>query len=183
LLSFVLDEVRRIDRLVVDILDYVRPSHREHEQVDLRDVLARAGEALAITMTEKNIDLDRIAGDVPLLMEGDRDQLYQVILNLLLNAIDAMPEGGRIVISGEARAGTLNLSIADSGSGIEPDAIDRIFDPFFTTKARGTGLGLAKVQAIVVNHGGTVSVMSSPMGTTFLLSFPAFSSTEASHAA
>ncbi len=183
LLSFVLDEVRRIDRLVVDILDYVRPSHREHEQVDLRDVLARAGEALAITMTEKNIDLDRIAGDVPLLMEGDRDQLYQVILNLLLNAIDAMQEGGRIAISGEAKAGMLNLSIADSGSGIEPEAIERIFDPFFTTKARGTGLGLAKVQAIVVNHGGTVSVTSSPMGTTFLLCFPAFSPARASHAA
>jgi signal transduction histidine kinase len=183
LLSFVLDEVRRIDRLVADILDYARPSHRTREKVDLHDIVGRAGEALAITMSEKNVGLDRIGGDVPLIVEGDRDQLYQVILNLLLNAVDAMPEGGRIAISGETKAGMLHLSIADTGSGIEPEAIERIFDPFFTTKARGTGLGLAKVQAIMANHGGTVSVTSSPMGTTFLLSFSEFSPTGASHAA
>jgi signal transduction histidine kinase len=110
-------------------------------------------------------------------LQGDRNQLAQVLLNLLTNACDAMPEGGEIRIRTEYDASThhLILSVSDTGVGIPQEIRSRIFEPFFTTKppGRGIGLGLALVAEIVHAHGGEVKVHSVPgQGTTFVLSFP-----------
>ena len=109
-------------------------------------------------------------------MLGDRDRLEQLFLNLIVNAADAMGQGGRLTVTARAApSGEIEIAFQDTGHGIEPDAIDRIFEPFFTTKDRGkgTGLGLVVSQTIVRDHHGSIEVESDVgKGTRFLLRFP-----------
>ena len=116
-------------------------------------------------------------------IRGDSGKIEQVLLNLIMNANDAMPEGGRItittcnVVPPEARIGEyISIAIADSGIGMEQDLIEHIFDPFFTTKGRkGTGLGLQIVKQIIEDHGGWIEVFSElKKGTTFKIFLPVF---------
>jgi signal transduction histidine kinase len=103
----------------------------------------------------------------------DPEQVKQVLLNILLNGIQAQAAGGEIIIHTFAQMGEVAISIQDSGPGIEPEYLDRIFDPFFTTKREGTGLGLAISYQLVRNNGGRIRVTSSPgQGACFLISFP-----------
>jgi signal transduction histidine kinase len=106
---------------------------------------------------------------------GDAATLHQVLMNLLTNAREAMPNGGQISIetAPAERPGWIRLLVADTGAGIPAEDVSRIFDPFFTTKRTGTGLGLSVTYGIIQEHGGTVDVQSRPgAGTTFILSFP-----------
>ncbi|MGB0084402.1 MAG: HAMP domain-containing sensor histidine kinase [Rhodomicrobiaceae bacterium] len=170
LIGFVLEEVRRIDRLIQDILDYVRPRELEREALDLRDILAHVAEAARPALAERGIEDDVVACADPLAVLGDRDRLHQAFLNLVLNAMDAMPEGGRLRIVEERQQGMAKISIADQGVGMSEEVRRRAFDPFFTTKTKGAGLGLAKVQAIIGDHGGSISCESAPgYGTTFTI--------------
>ena len=111
----------------------------------------------------------------PLLVRGVAADLREIAMNLILNAVDAMPEGGRLLLRGIARDGAVIVTCQDSGLGMTPDVLARIFDPFFTTKGRhGAGLGLPIVKDVVVRHGGEVRVASEPgAGTTFTLLLPA----------
>jgi signal transduction histidine kinase len=103
----------------------------------------------------------------------DPEQVKQVLLNILLNGIQAQPAGGKVIIHTFVGMGEMVISIQDSGPGIEPEYLDRIFDPFFTTKREGTGLGLAISYQLVRNNGGRIHVTSSPgQGACFLISFP-----------
>ncbi|HEY7646202.1 MAG TPA: ATP-binding protein [Hyphomicrobiales bacterium] len=170
LLGFVLEEVRRIDNLVQDILDYVRPREVQHESIDLRDVVSNVAEATRPALAERGIDEVLVPCADPLTVIGDRDRLHQALLNLVLNAMDAMPEGGRLRIVQERRDGLATISIADQGVGMTDEVRQRAFDPFFTTKTRGAGLGLAKVQTIIGDHGGSITCDTAPgRGTTFTI--------------
>jgi signal transduction histidine kinase len=91
---------------------------------------------------------------------GDREKLKQVIINLVVNALEAMRDGGTLVARVACEAGRVSVAIADTGAGIEPKLVDKVFDPFFTTKEGGTGLGLSIVRKIVDQHGGTVRIDS-----------------------
>jgi len=105
----------------------------------------------------------------------DEDLLRQVLLNLILNAIDAMPEGGRLCVSAaapEQPSEALILTVSDTGPGIPSDIVPRLFDPFFTTKDKGTGLGLSIVQNAVAAHGGTIRVKTDSHGTAFIVHLP-----------
>src|SRR3954449_10322298 len=107
---------------------------------------------------------------------ADRAQLEQVIINLAINACDAMPDGGTLAIETSCGEGLVKLAVSDTGTGIDPEVLERIFEPFYTTKdvGFGTGLGLATVHGIVVQSGGRVDVTSRPgMGSTFTVRFPA----------
>lgn len=170
MIGFVLEEVRRIDNLIQDILDYVRPRELLHEAIDLRDVVSNVAEATRPALAERGIHEVVIACADPLTVMGDRDRLHQALLNLVLNAMDAMPDGGRLRIVQERRNGQAKVSIADEGIGMSDEVRQRAFDPFFTTKTRGAGLGLAKVQTIVRDHGGSITCDTSPgRGTTFTI--------------
>ena len=170
MIGFVLEEVRRIDNLIQDILDYVRPRDMERETLDLRDVLAHVAEAARPALAERGIKDDVVACAAPLSMLGDRDRLHQAFLNLVLNAMDAMPDGGELRIVEECDAGMAKISVADRGIGMPEHVRLRAFDPFFTTKTRGSGLGLAKVQAIIGDHGGSIICESKlGEGTTFTI--------------
>jgi two-component system sensor histidine kinase HydH len=120
----------------------------------------------------KDVHFRRRAVDLPLLL-CDREQIAQVILNLTMNAVQAMPQGGEVVLSARTEADGLLVEVKDEGQGIAPEDLDKIFDPFFTTKDTGTGLGLSVVHQIVGQHGGSVTAARNPdRGMTFSLYFP-----------
>ena len=181
---------RKGAEMVRQVLTFARGVEGQRVPVDIPS-LVREVEKLVNDTFLKSIEVSaRVAPDLPLVL-GDRTQLHQVLLNLCVNARDAMPEGGtlRIVadrqevdaryaaINPDARVGTyVTVEVADSGHGMTPDVVDRIFDPFFTTKeqGKGTGLGLSTSLAIVKGHGGFFRVRSTPgSGSQFMILLPA----------
>ncbi|HVZ34758.1 MAG TPA: ATP-binding protein, partial [Polyangiaceae bacterium] len=114
------------------------------------------------------IDLKLELAGGTLLVEADPEQINRALQNLVLNAIDAMPEGGALTLRTQARGGGGALEVADTGQGLTPEECERLFTPYYTSKAHGTGLGLAIVQSVVSDHKGRISVVSAPgKGTTF----------------
>ena len=119
---------------------------------------------LAQARVQAVTDLDPAVGT----MRADPEQMTRVLRNLVLNAIDAMPEGGTLTVRTAAVAGAVRLEIADTGQGLTPEECARLFTPYYTTKTHGTGLGLAIVQSVVSDHGGRISVESEKgRGSTF----------------
>jgi two-component system sensor histidine kinase AtoS len=166
----------RVARIVQGLLSFARQSGRSRGPVDLNqivdDTLLLVGtQASHTTLTMAR----RLAPGLPLI-EGDATALQQVVMNLVLNARDAMAGRGEILVETDLIAGPpahVRLTVRDTGPGISAEVLPRIFDPFFTTKPGGTGLGLSISYGIVRDHGGTVDVHSEPgRGTTFVLSFP-----------
>jgi signal transduction histidine kinase len=101
-------------------------------------------------------------------VQADPEQMTRVLRNLILNAIDAMPQGGSLAVRTAALEAGVRLEVSDTGQGLSPEECERLFTPYYTTKTHGTGLGLAIVQSVVSDHGGRISVESTPgKGTTF----------------
>jgi signal transduction histidine kinase len=104
---------------------------------------------------------------------ADPDLLHRALSNLVLNAMDAMPNGGALTLRTRREDGKVVIEVADTGSGLTPEECERIFTPYYTSKQHGTGLGLAIVQSVVTDHGGRISVRSEPgRGTTFAIELP-----------
>ncbi len=167
-------QIRRGAALARQLLLFSRRGEARKERVDLGSLLEEDVRLLRRLLPE-NIALEvrRPGESVP--VEVDPVQVEQVLMNLVVNARDAMPEGGRLEIALERRRDRAVVTVADTGHGIPPEIRDRIFEPFFTTKehGRGTGLGLAVVHGVITSHGGTVSVQSEPgRGTTFTVELP-----------
>ncbi|EYF08412.1 hybrid sensor histidine kinase/response regulator [Chondromyces apiculatus] len=157
-------EIARLGRLLGEFLELARPRAPLREPVDLTRVVSEVLELEAEACARGRVEVVRdFDGDCWTL--GDVEKLKQVVLNLVMNALDAMPEGGtiRAVTRGEAQE--VWLSIGDTGTGISATILAEIFDPFFTTKPGGTGLGLAIVRKIVDQHGGRVVVVGQEEGT------------------
>ncbi len=167
---------QRVARTARGLLSFVRQSPGQRGPVDLNrvveDALLLVGKQMSRDHVEIDTTLDR---RLPPLL-GDADALQQVLVNLLINARDAVAERGEVRIEtglSPGRPGWIRLLVKDNGPGIRPEDVSRIFDPFFTTKPQGTGLGLSISHGIVHEHGGTIDVQSAPAtGTTFILSFP-----------
>lgn len=163
-------DCQRIDRIVRGLLDYSRPRSYDVEVVDMVDVASGAIELLAQQGIFKSIELSTVFDDDLPDVLADPHQLQQVMINLIINARDAMPDGGRLVIrlkpenSDESalKLDSVRLDVLDSGEGIAPEHIPNLFEPFFTTKqpGKGTGLGLAMVARIVQGFNGSISVQS-----------------------
>ncbi len=166
-------ECARLNRLLTSLLDFARPRRPEWRDVDLSHVLGTVLDLVSHSAGKGIHFHTEIRPDVPRLL-GDEEQLTQVILNLTLNAAQAMPGGGNVWLTSRPEKDGTIIEIRDEGPGIPAGDLEKIFDPFFTTKDAGTGLGLSVVHQIVTQHGGVVSVMSKPgRGTTFSLYFPA----------
>jgi signal transduction histidine kinase len=164
------DEARQCQRIVQGLLDLARPPKLQLGDVDLADIAREAVERLREAGKLAGRDVVAPPADATLPAHGDEARLRQVVTNLIVNAVEATPENGRVTI--DAASG--GLRVADTGPGIPADVLPRIFDPFFTTKTGGTGLGLAIVHAIVDAHGGKIDVDSRPgAGTTMTLRIPA----------
>jgi signal transduction histidine kinase len=152
-----------LDATVNDLLNFT--SHREPQwrSFIVQDLVTEIFDALAPQLEAQGID---VSIDVPpnTVVTADRDMLRRAVLNLVLNAVDAMPQGGELVVTSYHNGGRLELEIADSGPGLSPDQLQRVFEPFYTTKSTGTGLGLSIVQRIAEAHGGRVTALNCPQG-------------------
>lgn len=153
-------EVDRLNRVITDLLGLSKPGDANLKPVDLKNVIFHVLRLIRQNASSKNIILDsRIAPFVPLVM-ADMEKLSQAILNLCLNSIEAMPEGGRLTIALAGGKKRVCLMVWDTGKGIPPEIKDRIFDPYFTTKNSGTGLGLPMAHKLVKAHHGQMDVSS-----------------------
>ena len=173
----VVQAAERASRLVRELRHLVRPTPSEPRRVDLHQVISEVVDLLRpLAHNKVSIHLDLRAPEA--VVKADPEQMHQMLLNLLLNARDAMPEGGVLTVETAASEppGRLSITVRDTGCGIAPEDLSRIFEPFFTTRKAqgGTGLGLAIVARIVKKHGGTISVESTPgRGSAFRVSLPA----------
>jgi signal transduction histidine kinase len=183
-LLLVKDEIRRLDHILEDFLQFARPREFVPRPVELGQAVARVLDLLEGEAERRSIRLERELTGEPgsTLVAGEEERLRQVLVNLTLNAIEATPDGGLVKVrcgpeaadAGMEEGGPgVGVVIDDSGPGVPEAARDRIFEPFFTTKAKGSGLGLSIVHAIVSQHGGTVAVEAAPGGgARFLLRLP-----------
>ena len=180
-LEIVNTEVRRIRGIVDNFLRFARPTSLVLGEVKLDEVVRHIVELVKYEAQERGVE---IAVDFPTDLPdvwGDETQLGQIFLNLMINAVQAMPEGGTLRILGKngtaAGRSTIDVSVTDTGVGITKADLSKVFEPFFSTKPSGNGLGLAIAYRIVEDHHGTIRVTSQEgVGTTFALSFPAVSS-------
>ena len=177
LVEIVLRESERLNRLITDFLDYARPAPLT--LVDL-DVARLVEEVLVLLEHRRAPDgpkvvkvVNEIAGPLP--VRADPQLLRQVLWNLCLNAVQAMPDGGELRVGGRRHdAGWIRVWVADTGSGIAEEDKPHVFEPFYSTKPTGTGLGLASVDRIIQDHGGQIEAHSRPgEGTVMTLTLPA----------
>jgi two-component system, NtrC family, sensor kinase len=167
-------QLQRIERTIRELIDFSRPASTAVTRVRISDVVDEAlGIAKYYQRTKQRTITTVVPADSPA-VTGVRDYLTQVVLNLVLNAIDATDDQGRIQVAARAEEGWLVLTIEDDGRGISIADRCRLFQPFFTTKAHGTGLGLFVSRQILEDHAGTLSCQSeSGRGSTFFVRIPA----------
>lgn len=177
-LEILLKETDRLNRVVEEFLHFARPVPTTLGTCDLKAELAGVVKLIEHDARNHHVGIELKSADLPD-VTGDCERLRQVFLNLLLNAIQSMPQGGSLVITprllppqGEKGA-EVELRFSDTGIGIAPDDLPHVFEPFFTTRPGGTGLGLAVTQKIVESHDGGIEVESVPgKGTTFVVKLP-----------
>jgi two-component system NtrC family sensor kinase len=182
-LTLIADETARCAQIVNGLLDFARQTPSQSAPCDINDIIERTLQLLEKQASVRNIRIVKtLDGSLPLI-PVDKNKIQQVFSNLTLNACEAMPRGGTLVItSRRSRDGTgLEIAFTDTGVGIAPDHMTKIFDPFFTTKHFGTGLGLAISYGIVRQRGGTIDVQSElGRGSTFTVRIPLDSGPEKS---
>jgi PAS domain S-box-containing protein len=166
-------QIDRIGRIVRNVSHL---SHNRTEGWGTVDVNSVAGEAMSLVRMDtraRNMEfIERLQSGLPL-VRGARDQLLQVMINLLLNGIEAMPEGGSLEVATSAAERHVKIVVSDSGAGMDESVRQRLFEPFFTTKPEGTGLGLSICYSLVHAHGGSIDVASSSGGSRFTIHLPA----------
>jgi two-component system, NtrC family, sensor histidine kinase HydH len=166
-------EVRRLEHFLEELRDFTRPVHASKQEVDLNEVIRETEALMSEAAREKEITLeDRLDPRLPR-VEADPNQMIQVLLNLIKNALEATDTNGTIRLATEARDGQVWLSVQDTGRGMPGEVLDKIFHPFFTTKEKGTGLGLAVIHKIITDHHGTITVESAAgRGSIFTVKLP-----------
>ncbi len=174
LTAIIVQETRRLDRIVTEFLDFARPQKMRFAPAAVGELLNRALAFMEPEFSKAGITIER-AIEAAVTATVDSDHLYQAILNILVNAVHAMPEGGVLTVRlvSERRTRSLKIEIADTGQGMSEEVLGQIFTPFFTRKNRGTGLGLAIVKNIVESHLGQIEVDSTEgQGTVFTIRLP-----------
>ena len=168
-------ELNRSTKLIRNLLDFARQSPPTLWEVDLNEIVSRAFDLAAHLAELQHIQvIKELSPTIPRLV-ADFDQIQQVCTNLIMNAIQAMPEGGRLTLrTSTSSDGQVKLAVQDTGCGISPENMSRLFTPFFSTKGKkGVGLGLAVSHGIVQRHGGRIDVQSKvEEGTTFTVYLP-----------
>jgi signal transduction histidine kinase len=173
--------VKEVDRLTEITEEYLRFARLPRPKLEREDLSAIVSSLLAFMRPELDARGVKVEVELmPLPVAADEHQLRQALLNLLRNAGEAMRDGGRLTVTGRVDGTAVELAIADTGQGIAPEHLPKVFDPFFSTKEKGTGLGLALTQQIIVEHGGSIAVDSQlGRGTTFTVRLPVMTGTPA----
>ena len=165
-------ECRRIVELANDFLRFARSGSVERTPTNLGDLVSRLVDFLGPTAAAKGVEIAWYPAELPP-VPLDADLFEKVLFNLLLNAEEAMPDGGRLTVQARADATHVTLDVIDTGHGMPPDVFGRAFEPFRTTKPGGTGLGLATAKRVVEAHGGTIAVESEVgRGSKFAVTLP-----------
>ena len=174
LVEMIVSEVDRLDRVVAGLLELARPRQPLIEATPLAAVVERALDFVEARAREKDISIHRALTAEQPPARCDPEQIYQVALNLIINALQILPHGGRITVRTlPAHDGRVGFAVSDNGPGIAEELQERVFAPFFTMREGGTGLGLALVQRIVQAHQGLISLESQVgHGTTFIVELP-----------
>lgn len=183
--QIIFDETKRLGSIVETYLSFTRSKTKDSTKFDLRDVINRAVKMLSVQTNKKNILVQIDLPDIPLLFKGDFNQMWQLLMNLIINSIQSMQRGGVIGISvvnlglvnseniSDGTDKKIKLIVRDEGSGISKKEINKIFKPFYTTKDKGSGLGLSIVKRISDENGWKISVNSDgKSGTEFCLEIP-----------
>ncbi len=183
-------EVRRIEKVLNDLLTYARPKPPRFGMTDLKETVAHTLQFARQQIGSKNIEFSiQIPSGLPR-FRMDGEQLHQVLLNLVLNGIQAMDQEGKITLQARVLPGSgapnrhnfVEISVSDTGPGISPEQLEKIFRPFYTTKRGGTGLGLSLCRRIISQHGGTLAAESEiNKGSRFIINLPMREAVEEAH--
>ena len=166
-------EIAHINRILTDLLETARPRAPEMRLSDLNTTVEHAVMLARQQVLSKPIKIEFHPTDAPLQVEHDSDQMHQVLLNLLINAVQAIDHEGRVVVEMGRQGNSATVSVSDNGRGIAPHHLPSIFRPFYTTKGNGTGLGLSLARRIVQEHDGKIEVVSElGKGTRFTVALP-----------
>ncbi len=172
-LEIVNEEIARLTKITRDFLTFTRQESLTLAPTDLREEVSAAVEFLRGDLTAKGIRVTLEAGDSPAMAMVDRNRFRQVLVNLIKNAMDALPGGGTLTLTvTRDGGGNIALTVSDDGPGIPKSLAEKIFDPFFSGKPKGTGLGLSIVKNIVEAHGGTITLVPSARGAAFRITLP-----------
>jgi signal transduction histidine kinase len=178
-LEIIVDEVRRLETIVREVLDFSRPSPPKIGIVRVDRLAQEVVDLLRWEMDDARVEARIEADPVPPPAAADRDQVFQALVNVVRNGVHAMPQGGVLVLRVRASGHAVEIVVEDGGVGMPPDVKARVFEPFFTTKASGSGLGLTIASQIVREHGGEIQIDSAEgRGTAVTLRFPVAGSEE-----
>ncbi|HXG09194.1 MAG TPA: ATP-binding protein [Gemmataceae bacterium] len=177
-LAVIEHEIRRMERTLQTFLDFARPPQPDRRRLDLSEVVERVFAVVKGRAKKQRVDLRLLQPEMPVQVEADQDQLQQLLLNLVLNALDAMPGGGTVEIDlRPPHDGSVELYVRDTGPGIAPHILPKVFETFVSSKETGLGLGLPVSKRIAEEHGGSLSAYNLPGGgACFLLRLPALAS-------
>ena len=168
-------EIANLKAIIGRFSDFSKMPKPEFERMDAKDAITRvrALYAPASDPSAPEIRFECDIADEPMPIDADPELLHRALSNLVLNAIDAMPEGGTLALSAYPKGASVELRVSDTGEGLTPEECERLFTPYYTTKQHGTGLGLAIVQSVVADHAGTIAVESRPSGgAAFIITLP-----------
>lgn len=174
-LKLIADQIERIKRVTGEMTNLARQRPSAHTTVDANDIIKRSLKLVKFDAAFNTIEVREIISFEPIRINCDEDQMHQVFLNLLLNAKDAMPDGGSLTVTSVMSEDAAIFEISDTGIGIAESHLGQVFDPFFTTKpaGKGTGLGLAVCDSIITAHGGSISISNNhPKGTIVRIKLP-----------
>lgn len=174
ILTTIKDEIARLNRLVSDFLSYGRPAKLKPREVDARGLIEEVRDLLQTQATQQNVRINiEQTGAGRATLHADAEQLKTCFSNVMINAVQAMPEGGALNITLRIAAEQINIDFTDTDSGMAPEVLTQIFEPYFSTKETGVGLGLPLTKKIIEEHGGRISVVSEVgEGTTFTIILP-----------
>jgi len=167
-------EIGNLKKIIGRFSDFSKMPKPELEKIDARDVVSRVRNLYAAADVDgPRIEVATKLEDAPMPLMADPELLHRALSNLVLNAKDAMPEGGTVTIQAGNRERNVEICVSDTGQGMTPEECERLFTPYYTTKQHGTGLGLAIVQSVVTDHAGTIAVESREgRGATFVITLP-----------
>jgi two-component system, NtrC family, sensor histidine kinase HydH len=174
-MQIIQEEIARMERIIQGLLDFARPPTLQRRRHDLRETLCRAVNLVEGRARQQNVSVNMEMQELPLWIDGDPEQLHQVFVNLLLNGIDSMIQGGilNIAVQESFQENICRVTFSDAGVGIPDDILDRIFEPFVSSKERGTGLGLAVSRRIVQEHQGIIKAANqNEKGAVFTVELP-----------
>ena len=171
--EIIMKECRRLNQLLTNLLDFARPRTPQFREVEVGQIIDSVIDLVIHAAGRSSVSFQKeLLPNLPR-WECDSEQLKQVILNLVMNAIQAMPEGGEVLLAARQQDSNILLQVKDQGLGIAKEDVDKIFDPFFSTKKGGTGLGLSVAHRIVSQHNGTLTATRNPdKGMTFSVLLP-----------